>query len=242
MPFIEDDAILSDPTSRNPTPELLPLEELVGRMLEDGARRLRVALPCAVVAVSTDQTVDLQPLLKVRYVGRPPSEMKVLRSCPVLMPQGQNWRLGYPLAVGDLGLALVADRSLDAWLAGEGGIADPADTRAHDLNDAVFLPGLVPDALNSSDIQTDLVLQNGGLTMRLQKDGHLEVQNQAQKELVATLHAAIQCFINALSALQSAQTLTAFGPAPFLATSIQQFAQLQAQAQSILSDLDTFKA
>lgn len=50
-----------------------------------------------------------------------------------------------PLFAGATGLVFFADRALDEWYR-KGGSVDPIDGRAHDLADAVFLPGLSPDA------------------------------------------------------------------------------------------------
>ena len=51
----------------------------------------------------------------------------------------------HPLVAGDTGLLIFADRALDEWYR-KGGAVDPIDARAHSLADAVFLPGLRPDA------------------------------------------------------------------------------------------------
>lgn len=220
--------------------ETLPLEALLRRYVGDGIRQLRIAFPGAIAAVTAEQTVDVQPLLKVRYAGQPPSAMPQIRGVPVVMPRGAAFRIAYPVQVGDTGLVLVADRSLDAWLAGDGSAADPNDTRAHDLADAVFIPGLVPDGGQTLDTGSDLVLGNGQLTLRLQPDGHIKVNNAAH-ELIDVLHRSTQAFIDTLSALAQAQVLTALGPAPFIASSIAQLTQLQARATGILADLDTFK-
>jgi hypothetical protein len=48
-----------------------------------------------------------------------------------------------PVSVGDTGLLVFADGSLDVWLA-RGGVVDPLDDRHHALSDAVFIPGLRP--------------------------------------------------------------------------------------------------
>lgn len=240
MTFLGDVTVLSDPASLESDPETLPLEGIIRRQIGDAIRGLRVAFPAAITAVEADQTVSVQPALQVRYAGRPPSNMPVIHGVPVIMPQGASYRASWPLAVGDTGLVLVADRSLDAWLAGAGGVVDPSDTRAHHLADALFLPGLVPSAKQTHDTGTDLVLGNGMATVRLKKNGHITVSNEAQ-EMVQVLHDGMQALISTLSALQSMQILTALGPAPVLASSMAQFAQIQATMTQILARLDTFK-
>jgi len=240
MTFLGDVTVLSDPASLESDPETLPLEGLLRRQIGAAIKGLRVAFPAAITAVQADQTVSVQPSLQVRYAGRPPSDMPIMQDVPVIMPQGATYRASWPLAVGDTGLVLVADRSLDAWLAGAGGVVDPLDTRAHHLADALFLPGLVPSSKQTKDTGTDLVLGNGAAVMRLKKNGRVTLSNEAQ-EMVQVLHDGMQAVINTLGALQSMQILTALGPAPVLASSVAQFAQIQASMTQILARLDTFK-
>lgn len=241
MAFAGDQPILFDTASADPTPETLPLEGILAHYVQEGHKRLRVAFPAAITAVDADQTVDVQPLLQVRYAGRDPQTMPQIKGVPVLMPQGGDWRISMPLAVGDTGLCLVADRSLDAWLAGAGGVADPLDTRVHHLADAVFMPGLVPTAKQTTDTQTDLVLANGLSAIRLQKNGHIRFDN-AQQELIGVLHDTTQALIDTLGVIQKQLTLTAFGPAPLTAASMAAAANVQTQVQALLARLDTFKA
>lgn len=47
------------------------------------------------------------------------------------------------VSVGDTGLLVFCDDSLDVWLS-KGGLVDPLDDRHHALSDAVFVPGLRP--------------------------------------------------------------------------------------------------
>jgi hypothetical protein len=57
------------------------------------------------------------------------------------VPSGAD--LVVPVAVGDTGLLVFADDSLDVWLS-KGGLVDPLDDRHHALSDAIFIPGLRP--------------------------------------------------------------------------------------------------
>jgi hypothetical protein len=59
----------------------------------------------------------------------------------VQFPGSGGYRITFPVAVGDTGLIVFSEASLDKWLV-SGGTVDPADDRRHDLTDAVFLPGL----------------------------------------------------------------------------------------------------
>lgn len=240
MAFIDSDPQLFDAQAIDLTPETVPLEVTIVNAVRNGLLKTRLAFPAAVVAVVGDQTVDLQPLFMTRYPGEPATELKQLRSVPVVMPQGGDYRISFPVAVGDTGLAIVADRNLDTWLAGNGGPADPADARAHHIADSIFVPGLVPTGKQTADTGTDLVIANGAMKIRAKKNGHLTLQN-ANFEVIDVLAQGLQCFIDTLKALEQAQVLTAFGPAPFLATTIGALTQLQTKAQGILGNLNTFK-
>ena len=232
-----------DPTVASYTPQAPTLEQVIQQATRIAALNLRVALPARVHAVKGDQKVDVQPLLQACFVDRGIVDMAMLQDVPVAMPMGQDWRLGFPVAPGDVGLCVFCDRSLDTFLASDGTTPqDPQDRRAHDLSDAIFYPGLVPDPKQTTDIQAtgDLVLQNGQTTVRLRKDGTVALQN-SQLELLAILDRLVQQNIQLAQSLQTSQILTAFGPSPFIAASIQAFAAIQSSLQAIRQDFDTFK-
>jgi hypothetical protein len=98
----------------------------------------------------------------------------------------------------------------------------------------------VPDAKQPTDTGSDMVLGNGDVTLRLQKSGHISVRN-SQNELVDLLLQSLQLQIDTLAALMQAQSLTAFGPAPLLTTTIQALLQLKQTAQSLKQNLSTFQ-
>jgi hypothetical protein len=225
---------------RDLSPETPFLEDLMQAVVRHGAMDLRVAFPAQVVKVDAEQTVDVQPSLKTRPLGQDSVAMPQIQQVPVSMPQGADWRLTYPVAVGDTGLCICVDRNIEAWLAGNGGLADPGDTRIHNLNDAIFVPGLVTNAAQSTGSGTDMVLQNGDLTLRLSKNGTFSVSNKGQ-ELVSLLDKVIGNQDMLIDVLKSAQVLTALGPAPFLASTLAQFEQLGASLDTLKTQFETFK-
>lgn len=233
-----------DTSVANLSPETAALEEVIQKAVRYGALNLRVAIPCRIIAVQADQTVALQPLFMTRFKGQMPQAMAPLHDVPVVMPQGQDFRVTYPVAVGDLGLALFCDRNLDAFLASDGTTPkDPQDDRNHDLSDAVFFPGLVPQTLQTKDVlpSGDMVLQNGQLTLRLQKSGRLSVHNGTQ-EVVDLLDQLLQAQIDLIQDLSAALVLTSFGPAGFIANSVQAFGAIGTRLSALKTNLDTFKS
>jgi hypothetical protein len=128
-------------TTRNTT-----LQDLLARFRESLVSDLHTSLPGKVVRYdAATQKADVQPLIKERYTdesgAQQSRELPVIPSVPVQFPGAGGYRITFPVAVGDTGLIMFAEASLDKWLV-SGGTVDPAEERRHDLTDAIFLPGL----------------------------------------------------------------------------------------------------
>lgn len=241
MPYEAPDQNPLDPGVVDYQPETPPLDEVIRHGVLAEAMRLRVCVPASVVAVGGDQQVDLQPLFKSRYVDGDVVTLPILKDVPVSMPMGAQWGLRYPLAVGDMGWAVFADRALDAWLAGDGGPTDPQETRMHDLNDAIFVPGLVPTAQQTKDGTTDLTVRNGKTIVRLKAQGKIQLGNGSQ-ELLDLLSQCLTLQANLLQTLATnTLTLTALGPQPFLASTVAALQQLAQTNKQIQTDLGVLK-
>lgn len=216
---------LIDPFNENVQdfePQTPPLDEIIRLAVLDGAMKLRVSMPAQIVKINGNQSVDVQPLLQARYANSAtPYTLPVIQHVPVQMPMGADYSIKLPIAVGDTGNLLFCDRSLDVWLASQGGIVNPNDSRQHDISDAVFYPGLVPFALQTQDSTTDMVLTNGAAKIRLQKAGTFAIENQNQ-ELLNLLDQLLDTLIN------KTFTLTMLGAEPFIEST-----------QSLLSDIRT---
>lgn len=219
--------------------ETYTLEHLIELGCQAALLECRVAMPCRVTAVNADGSVNVLPGLKTRFVGRQAEPLPELQYIPVGHIQGQDYRIQFPVAVGDTGYCLTMDRAIDAWLAADGSPQSPGDVRAHHLSDAIYVPMLATEGARHSDAGTDMVLQNGALTMRLQKTGQLRVQNGSQ-ELVNVLDQLLQANIALVEQIKALQILTTFGPAPVLATSVAALQQVEVQLQGIQTKADTF--
>lgn len=230
-----------DPTTANPTPETPSMDRVMAEAVRQGALSLRVALPASVVAVRGNQLVDVQPLLMARYAGKDASALPIIPHALVCAPMGAAWGLKVPLAVGDTGLAIFCDRSLDAWASGDGSLTDPADCRAHDLCDAVFLPGLVPVSGQTTDQTGDLVLTNGKASLRATAGGQFALSNGSVElvALTAQLADALGQLCNVLAT--QAFTMTALGPMPFLASTLVALQAQQQKAQGLLAQVNQLK-
>jgi hypothetical protein len=115
---------------------------------EKAMRDIRVCLPCQVTAYDKDAgTVSVKPQVMETFADENDVEqlaaLAVIANVPVRWPGGGGMRLTFPLAAGDTGHIVIADRSIDAWL-GQASPADtaPGDGRRHAFQDAIFEPGL----------------------------------------------------------------------------------------------------
>jgi hypothetical protein len=122
------------------------LASVIRRAVEEGAADLHVSLPGRVEKVvdAAKGIVDVKPLVKdlvevdgtVQVISVP-----VVTNVPLMWPGGSLGGITWDVAVGDTGLLVFSDRSLDRWLS-LGGEVDPEDPRRHALSDACFVPGL----------------------------------------------------------------------------------------------------
>lgn len=189
-----------DASSIDYEPQTMPLAEVIKMAIQAASLNLRVAMPCSIVKINGDQNVDVQPLLQTRYVDGTVNNIPVIHQVMVGMPRGANYSVQYPLAVGDTGLCIFSDRSLDAWSSGSGVITDPQDSRAHDIADPIFYPGLVPFGKQTTDTNGDSVYKTGQYTFRIGKTkitlgkGGTLYTAVLGEPLVAILHAIIDAY------------------------------------------------
>lgn len=119
------------------------LTESLSAAMEAALLEVRTATPARVESYSaSDQRATVLPLLKRKTRAGEVLSPKPVGNVPVLFPRAGGYAITFPVAAGDVGLLLCSDRSLDLWLASDGGQVDPQDGRHHQMTDGVFLPGL----------------------------------------------------------------------------------------------------
>ncbi len=132
-------------TPREPTLATLLVDAIQSRLTE-----FRVSLPCKVTKYNdSDGTVDVEILLKDQ---KPQSDGTVkLSTFPTVQDVPIQWfRCGtawitLPIKDGDLGKLVFCDRSLSNWSASnKGEVVDPKSLTMHNIDGAVFEPGLYP--------------------------------------------------------------------------------------------------
>lgn len=196
MSFTEEFDNPYDQSQTAQNSQTLPMDQIIQMAIQNSLLATRVWLPAKVTEVFGSQKVSIQPLLQTRYTTGQTVNLPEIQQVTVQMPSGSDYYVKLPVQVGDIGIALFCDRSLDVWLASDGSIVDPQDSRMHDLADPVFIPGLAPFGNQINDSTTDLVVINGSAQLRVQKAGTFQVKNQAE-ELISNLVLLVQTLTTA---------------------------------------------
>ena len=134
-----------------------------GEILEEAVRSLIAGIHTSMPARIISYTHSVRPRATVRPVVRfsfmdPDTEQRVtqlpesIANVPILFPSSTNHSDTWPLAVGDPVYLLIAERSLDEWLANNNADNAPQDPRRFDVTDAVALP-----ALGAGELPADAV-------------------------------------------------------------------------------------
>jgi Phage protein Gp138 N-terminal domain len=200
-----------DPNTSDLTPETKSLDEVLRQVVSVAIMKLRVHLPGQIVKIHGTQQVDIQPLLQTRYTNGKVVNLPVIQNVMVQMPFGKNYSIKLPIAVGDTGSLLFCDRSLDVWSHGSGGVVDPQDSRNHNLQDAVFIPGLVPFPNQLTDTSTDLIITAGQAQAKWQQGGTFVFTN-GTNELISLLDQITQQLKTLATTLSTDTVNTIFGP------------------------------
>lgn len=125
------------------TPELA---YVIKAALEDRLLDVHTALPGAVQSYDPlTQTADIQLLVR-RPVekasgGYITEELPILPNVPVQFMRGGGQFLSMPLEVGDTGLVIFNEASIDQWRNLDD-VASPGEIGRHTLSSGVFFPGL----------------------------------------------------------------------------------------------------
>lgn len=164
----------------------LAIKEAIRAQLLD----LHVMLPGKIKAYYPSKgTVDVDLLIKQRR--RQPDgtftakDYPTLTNIPVMFPRCAGGAITFPLSSGDLGAVIFADRDIGDWVQGTAGQSvDPGEGATHDLNGAIFYPGLYPAThpLTPSASTTAVVISAGA-----GKEVHLGSQNPSDAVALAQL-------------------------------------------------------
>ena len=127
--------------------EAITLEALLRESFDEMAGELRVCLPGRIESYDPDtHLASIQPLIKRRFYARKMAvSLPIINRVPVIHPRTANAYIRLPVARGDLVTMVFTDRSMEAWLQGDGAETEALDTRQHHLSDAYAILGGYPE-------------------------------------------------------------------------------------------------
>ena len=131
--------------------------------------------------------------------------MPLISNVPVAFQRAEKAHFSLPLSVGDTGLIIFSERSIDLWLE-RGVCVDPEDPRKFHLSDAIFFPGVSPKtkALERQGKDDSVEIRNDKAFIELQTSGKFKISN-GTNELIDLL-------VQVVDTLSTTTTNTIFGP------------------------------
>lgn len=138
------------------------LAEVLTGAISSALRDVHTAIPGKVVRYdAAKQLADVQPLVHAAYADESGESvavaLPVVPNCPVQFSSGGGKAVTHPVAVGDKGLLVFSEASLDAWLARDGVDVDPGVDHRHNLTDGIFIPGVNPFGAPLAAVPSDAV-------------------------------------------------------------------------------------
>ncbi|SOQ09180.1 Gp138 family membrane-puncturing spike protein [Pseudomonas syringae group genomosp. 3] len=187
----------------------------------------RTAFPAVVTGVNGGAVPSVTvKVLNQRYTddGENMDDLQIL-NIPIAYTRTSSSLILFPVKVGDTGMCIVADNSLDNFkIATNGNPIKVNNNRMKDEMDAVFYPGLAPPGVIAQQLQSlklardanDLtIIHNTGTgaetNVTLKADGNVEINSQFTVKVIAKdieLNASNSVSINASSLKVNVPTTT----------------------------------
>lgn len=181
---------------REPTLSTLIIDAIQSRLLD-----FHVMLPCKITKyTASENTVEVAILLKDQQPNLDGTvelaEFPPILDVPVMFQRCAGGWLTWPLAVGDTGMVLFADRSLSNWSqTAKGEIVDPKDLGMHNFSGAVFIPGLTPPKNPIESPDEDNVVLHTGTKIFLGEKGLTDDDRLAQAKATKAEIKALRDFV-----------------------------------------------
>lgn len=175
---------------------------------------IRVSLPGKVKKWYKDeQLADIEPLIKPIYADEEGNKivdtLPIIPKCPVEFPRAGDWFISFPIVEGVTGRLVFCDFSIDQYLK-KGELVEPESIAQHDLNGAVFIPGLNSEKTKLPDVHADnIVIGKTGGTQIHVKDGTISLGEESPSDQVA-LASLVKSEISALR-----ETVNSFITGPY---------------------------
>jgi len=146
------------------------IESVLASLVDSRVAAIHKAMPGRVESFdASTQKAVIQPLIKRARIDeegkRQADAIAPVVNVPIMFPGAGGYRITFPVNRGDIVLLIIADASLDHWLA-HGGLVDPADDRRNDISDGIAIPGLYNFAnLPTDTLQNSMVLHGEAIRL-----------------------------------------------------------------------------
>jgi len=201
---------------------------------------LRVCMPARIEKYDPDtHLATVQPLIKVKFYKRKePELLRFIERVPVIHPRTASAIIRLPVKKGDICTLIIADRSIENWVAGDGTEKDPNDKRMHHLEDAYAILGGYPEGnpltANNPDALEIQVGDGVKITMGNGTDDLLQLAHDAFTEL-KTLSEELSTVLTNIQLL----TVTAAGTPTSVPINATDFAATKTNVDNITNIVNT---
>lgn len=154
------------------------LTDVLSSAIRNRMAEMQTAMPAQVVGYDfKTQKASVKPTIKRRYADGRIESFPVINNVPVIFPRSGGASMTFPVKNGDTVLLICCSRSIDTWAA-TGGEVNQDDSRMHDLNDAVAIPGLMPFSVGSkAKDNSSVLLTYAGNEVTLKENGETNMKS-----------------------------------------------------------------
>lgn len=143
---------------------------LVRSIVRADRKDIHTSLPAQVVSYdAATNTCSIQPCIMRIRTDDPSREgwfqMPQINSVPVKQQGSGKLLLSVAPQAGSYGNMIVAQRSIETWIA-EGGVVAPTSSRMHHFSDAIFDPGLYPIAVDGDNGKLPVPIATDRISLR----------------------------------------------------------------------------
>jgi len=193
-------------------------EDSIRSIIDDVLLNTYVSIPAKVTDYDvTKQKVSVLPLISKKEPYQDTErEIPEIHEVPVQFAAsaGGSAFITFPIKKGDLGLVLFMDSDLVNYLESDGSKQVESSTFAnHNLNDAVFIPGVQPWPKALKNVSADNIqIHNGTTDLQLTPDGKINFSNTGG-DLIGKI-------IELIEILEAVTVATSVGSQPFMPPAI----------------------
>ncbi len=153
------------------------LTEAIDKGVHNKLKGVNTAIPGHVLSFDINtQLIEVQIAIERVDINGNSEKLSPIISVPVHFP-GCSYAVEYQIDIGSEGLVIFSQRCIDAWL-DQGGVAPQSRIQFHNLNDAMFIPGIRSQPKKLQGFQNNGVRlrnQNGSEFIWLKNDSTAEI-------------------------------------------------------------------